>query len=240
MSRSFTRRDFLGGSVGVGAVGALHTAIGPATLLSRTAKAPAPHAVAATTTATTLPVTWRDRTLVLCTLYGGNDGLNTVVPYESSVYKSTRGGLTIGEGQAQPIGTVDNDKLGLHPALVGLKSLWDQGQVAIIMGIGYPNPNYSHFQSMEIMMSADPTGDSPTGWLGRWLDSSGSSPTRALSVGSQLPQVLRAVPAPVSPRDRARSRYRPIGHEPARRRVKGCLGAQLTATPQTGHPERCR
>ena len=190
MSRSFTRRDFLGGSVGVGAAGALHTAIGPATLLSRTAKVPAPHAVAATTTPTTLPVTWRDRTLVLCTLYGGNDGLNTVVPYESSVYKSTRGGVTIGEGQAQPIGTVDNDKLGLHPALVGLKSLWEQGQVAIIMGVGYPNPNYSHFQSMEIMMSADPTGDSPTGWLGRWLDSSGSSPTRALSVGSQLPQVF--------------------------------------------------
>ncbi len=86
--------------------------------------------------------------------------------------------------------SVDNDKLGLHPALVGLKSLWDKGQVAIIMGVGYPNPNYSHFQSMEIMMSADPTGDTPTGWLGRWLDVSGSNPTHALSVGSQLPQVF--------------------------------------------------
>jgi len=191
MSRSFTRRDFLGGSIGVGAAGALHSAVGQAPLLARAAKAPASQAAATTTTtAATRSVTWRDRALVLCTLYGGNDGLNTVVPYESSNYRSLRAGVTIGEGQAQPIGTVDNDKLGLHPALVGLKSLWDLGQVAIIMGVGYPNPNYSHFQSMEIMMSADPNGDSPTGWLGRWLDVSGSSPTRALSVGSQLPQVF--------------------------------------------------
>jgi uncharacterized protein (DUF1501 family) len=71
-----------------------------------------------------------------------------------------------------------------------MKSLWDAGQVAIILGVGYPNPNYSHFQSMEIMMSADPTGDVPSGWLGRWLDATGSNPTRALSVGSQLPQVF--------------------------------------------------
>jgi len=191
MSRSFTRRDFLGGSIGVGAAGALHTAVGPAPLLARAVKAPASQAVATTTkTAAARPVSWRDRTLVLCTLYGGNDGLNTVIPYENSIYKSTRGGVAIGAGQAQAIGTVDNDKLGLHPALVGLKSLWDQGQVAIIMGVGYPNPNYSHFQSMEIMMSADPTGDSPTGWLGRWLDVTGSNPTRVLSVGSQLPQVF--------------------------------------------------
>jgi uncharacterized protein (DUF1501 family) len=123
-------------------------------------------------------------------LYGGNDGLNTVVPYESSAYRSLRGGVSITEDQAQPIGTVDNFKLGLHPALVGMKSLWDAGQVAIVLGVGYPNPNYSHFQSMEIMMSADPTGENPTGWIGRWLDVSGSNPERALSVGSQLPQVF--------------------------------------------------
>ncbi len=132
----------------------------------------------------------QERTLVLCTLYGGNDGLNTVIPYESSAYRSLRGGVAIGEDQAQPIGAVDNLKLGLHPALVGMKSLWDAGQVAIIFGVGYPNPNYSHFQSMEIMMSADPTGDSPSGWIGRWLDVSGTNPVRALSVGSQLPQVF--------------------------------------------------
>ena len=191
MSRSFTRRDFLGASASVGAAGALHTAVGPAPSLARPARTAVPHAAAtAAKSAAPRVVSWKDRTLVLCTLYGGNDGLNTVVPYESGAYRSLRGGVTIGQGEVQPIGTVDNDKLGLHPALVGLKGLWDQGQVAIIMGVGYPNPNYSHFQSMEIMMSADPTGDNPTGWLGRWLDTGSSGATRALSVGSQLPQVF--------------------------------------------------
>jgi uncharacterized protein (DUF1501 family) len=90
----------------------------------------------------------------------------------------------------QPLGTVDGVALGLHPALVGLKSLWDAGQVAIILGVGYPDPNLSHFGSMEIMQSADPTGDSSTGWVGRWLDACGSDPTRALSVGPNLPQVF--------------------------------------------------
>jgi uncharacterized protein (DUF1501 family) len=191
MSRSFTRRDFLGGTIGVGAAGALHTTLGPASALGRAGSVPDAHATAAPKSASRArAASWADRTLVLCTLYGGNDGLNTVVPYENSDYKTLRPGMTIGEQEVLPIGSVDNDKLGLHPALVGLKSLWDKGQVAIIMGVGYPNPNYSHFQSMEIMMSADPTGDTPTGWLGRWLDVSGSNPTHALSVGSQLPQVF--------------------------------------------------
>ncbi|MGD0944290.1 MAG: DUF1501 domain-containing protein [Acidimicrobiales bacterium] len=192
MSRSFTRRDFLSGSLGVGAAGALHTALGPVPSLARSgsgAKAPTA-ATAGKGAASKSHKSTPERTLVLCTLYGGNDGLNTVVPYESSAYRSLRGGVAIGEDQAQPIGTVDNFKLGLHPALVGMKGLWDAGQVAIVLGVGYPNPNYSHFQSMEIMMSADPTGDLPSGWIGRWLDASGASPTRALSVGSQLPQVF--------------------------------------------------
>ena len=106
------------------------------------------------------------------------------------MYKSLRPGCAINEDQALPIGAFDNLKLGLHPALVGMKSLWDAGQVAIILGVGYPNPNFSHFESMEIMQSADPSGDNPTGWLGRWLDVSGSSPTRALSIGPNLPQVF--------------------------------------------------
>ncbi|MGA3351665.1 MAG: DUF1501 domain-containing protein [Acidimicrobiales bacterium] len=191
MSRSFTRRDFLSGTIGVGAAGALHTALGPVASVTGPASARNERAVAkAATAAGTRAVSAKDRTLVLCTLYGGNDGLNTVVPYEDSTYRRLRGGVAIGEEEGQPIGTVDNFNLGLHPSLVGMKSLWDAGQVAIILGVGYPNPNYSHFQSMEIMMSADPTGDVPSGWLGRWLDATGSNPTRALSVGSQLPQVF--------------------------------------------------
>ena len=190
MSRSFTRRDFLSGSLGVGAAGALHTALGSVPAVAGTRSGPSAPAIATKRKDVESRPSKLERTLVLCTLYGGNDGLNTVIPYESAAYRSLRGGVAIPEEQAQPIGTVDNFKLGLHPALVGMKSLWDAGQVAIILGVGYPNPNYSHFQSMEIMMSADPTGNLPSGWIGRWLDVSGSSPTRALSVGSQLPQVF--------------------------------------------------
>jgi uncharacterized protein (DUF1501 family) len=191
MSRSFTRRDFLSGSLSVGAAGALHTALGPVATL--TGPAQGTKALAAANPgagAAAKSMSAKDRALVLCTLYGGNDGLNTVVPYEDSTYRSLRGGVAIAEHDAQPIGSVDNFKLGLHPALVGMKSLWDAGQVAIVLGVGYPNPNYSHFQSMEIMMSADPNGDLPSGWIGRWLDASGQNPIRALSVGSQLPQVF--------------------------------------------------
>jgi len=123
-------------------------------------------------------------------LYGGNDGLNTVIPYESSAYQALRREIAIPHDQALPLGKAGDTALGFHPALVGLKSLWDAGQVAVVLGVGYPNPSFSHFQSMEIMQSADPTGESSSGWLGRWLDASGSDPTRALSVGTNVPVVF--------------------------------------------------
>jgi len=188
MARSFTRRDFLSGSLSVGAAGALHQTLGPVGQLvgaKSTAKAPTPAATASTTAASKVK-----RTLVLCTLYGGNDGLNTVIPYESSAYRSLRTRIAVPDYQAQDIGRVDGVSLGLHPSLVGLKTLWDAGQVAIILGTGYPNPNFSHFQSMEIMQSADTSGDSTSGWIGRWLDATGADPLRALSIGPNLPQVF--------------------------------------------------
>jgi uncharacterized protein (DUF1501 family) len=192
MARSFTRRDFLSGSLGVGAAGALHTTLGP--LGSRVRHAPARTSASAGAGATSKAAvkTTRkvDRTLVLCTLFGGNDGLNTVIPYESSAYHQLRGRIAIPGDQVLPLGSVDGLKLGLNPAMPGLKSLWDAKQVAIILGSGYPDPNLSHFQSMAIMQTADPSGDSPSGWLGRWLDATGSDPMRALSVGPQIPQVF--------------------------------------------------
>src|ERR1035438_1585685 len=188
MARSFTRRDFLSGSLGVGAAGALHTTLGPVARLGSGTRAP---------TNTTAEIASRpprstkvERTLVLCTLYGGNDGLNTVVPYESSAYKALRGAVSIPHDQALSLGKAGDVALGLHPAMTGLKGLWDAGQVAIILGVGYPNPSFSHFESMEIMQSADPSGDSVSGWVGRWLDVSGSDPTRALSVGPSLPRLF--------------------------------------------------
>ena len=193
MARSFTRRDFLSGSLGVGAAGALHTTLGPlgSRVRARPGEETAASAGAGATSKAAAKTTRKvDRTLVLCTLFGGNDGLNTVIPYESSAYHQLRGRIAIPGDQVLPLGSVDGLKLGLNPAMPGLKSLWDAKQVAIILGSGYPDPNLSHFQSMAIMQTADPSGDSPSGWLGRWLDATGSDPMRALSVGPQVPQVF--------------------------------------------------
>ena len=171
MARSFTRRDFLSGSLGVGAAGALHATLGPVGPVVRLGSGARTRAIATGATSGKPHKSAKvELTLVLCTLYGGNDGLNTVVPYESSAYRALRGQIAIAHDQALPLGKAGDIALGLNPVMVGLKALWDAGQVAIVLGVGYPNPNFSHFESMEIMQSADPSGDSTSGWVGRWLD----------------------------------------------------------------------
>jgi uncharacterized protein (DUF1501 family) len=168
------RREFLAGALALGAAGALGRPfgrfLGPA---SRTAPL--------TASSVSGP-----RTLVLCTLYGGNDGLNTVIPYADPNYYATRSNIAIDEDSLLDLG----EGTGLNPAMPGLKSLWDAGHVAIVRGVGYPNGSLSHFQAMSIWQSASPSGDIPTGWLGRWLDMTGSDPLRACSVG---PTVLPAM-----------------------------------------------
>jgi uncharacterized protein (DUF1501 family) len=124
---------------------------------------------------------------VLCTLSGGNDGLNTVVPYADSNYLALRGDLAIPADQVLALGTVDGTELGFHPSLTGLYSLFEAGQVAVILGVEYPDPNYSHFLSMDIWQTAELSGDGTAGWIGRWLDATGTDPLRALSVGPTLP-----------------------------------------------------
>jgi uncharacterized protein (DUF1501 family) len=193
MATSFTRRDFLSGSLGVGAASAVHATLKPARSLRSSKVRSAPeHAAGLPARAgagASAPAKVK-RALVLCTLYGGNDGLNTVVPYESSAYRKLRGHIAIHPDEAQPLASVDGIALGLHPSMVGLKSLWDQGQVAIILGVGYPNPSFSHFEAMEIMQTADTSGENGSGWIGRWLDATGSDPLRALSVGPSVPPVF--------------------------------------------------
>lgn len=127
---------------------------------------------------------------VLCTLYGGNDGLNTVVPYESAIYRGWRGELAIAADQVLPLGHDGTQHMGFHPSLPGLYSLWKQGRVAIISGVEYPHPNFSHFASQSIWQTAQLSGDPGTGWLGRWLDVTGKDPFRAISVGPNLPTAL--------------------------------------------------
>jgi uncharacterized protein (DUF1501 family) len=125
------------------------------------------------------------RVLVVLQLAGGNDGLNTVVPYSQGRYYDVRGTLGIPQEQVLTL----NDRIGLHPSLAPLKSTWDSDRLAIVEGVGYPNPDRSHFRSMEIWHTANPEGVSYQGWLGRYLDVSANDDRnlwRAVSVGSGL------------------------------------------------------
>lgn len=108
-----------------------------------------------------------DRVLVVLQLAGGNDGLNTVVPYGDAMYYRARPALAVAESQAIRLSKADG--FGLHPALSGLASMYDEGLVSVVQGVGYPNPNRSHFKSMDIWHTADTNGTGD-GWLGRYFD----------------------------------------------------------------------
>lgn len=135
------------------------------------------------------PVGAGDGILVMIMMEGGNDGLNTVVPTGESRYYQLRPGLAIPAASALPIAA----GVGLHPALVKLKARFDQGDVAVVQGVGYANPDLSHFTSMGIWMNgwgggAQPGG--PTGWLGRYLDGLPNAATESLYgavIGTSVP-----------------------------------------------------
>ena len=110
-----------------------------------------------------------DNVLVVVQLSGGNDGLNTVVPYADDVYGQNRFETRIGESSVHKI----DDYLGLHPSLEGMHRLYQEQQLAIVQGVGYPNPNRSHFESMDIWHTAQPESSEEArraGWLGKHLD----------------------------------------------------------------------
>ncbi|MET8839072.1 DUF1501 domain-containing protein [Streptomyces rubiginosohelvolus] len=125
--------------------------------------------------------------LVLVTLYGGNDGLNTLVPASDPRYQDLRGDLAYAEKEVLPLG----EGLGLNPGLGGLKKLWDERRLAVVRGVSYPRPDHSHFRSMAIWQTASPSGPVPSGWLGRWLDHAGDGdPLKGVSVGATLPPLM--------------------------------------------------
>jgi uncharacterized protein (DUF1501 family) len=126
------------------------------------------------------------KTLVIVTLYGGNDGLNTVIPYADAAYQSARPELAYKPDEVLKL----DDQLGLNPALKGLKALYDQKKLAIVRGVGYPKPDRSHFRSMDIWQTAQPDRPGNTGWLGRWLDAVGGDPRHAVSFEPVLPPLL--------------------------------------------------
>lgn len=109
----------------------------------------------------------KDTILVVIELTGGNDGLNTVVPYKDADYEKYRPTLKLSPGQLKKV----NGELGLHPALSGLAELLEQGCLSIIQGVGYPNPSQSHFRSMDIWQAAGTAETLSEGWLGKALKS---------------------------------------------------------------------
>jgi uncharacterized protein (DUF1501 family) len=127
-----------------------------------------------------------DRTLVVITLYGGNDGLATVVPFADGAYHDARPGMSYTADQVIHL----DDTTGLNPSFKGLKKLYDTKQLAVIRGVGYPKPDHSHFRSMDIWQTANPTRPGNTGWLGRWLDNHGGDPRLAVSFEPVLPPLL--------------------------------------------------
>lgn len=104
--------------------------------------------------------------LVVICMFGGNDGLNTIVPVNDGNYYTQHGVLSIPAGQTLAL----NGSVALNPSLTEFKRLWDAGHLAVVEGIGYPNADLSHFTSMHYWMSGKPSGVSTNGWIGRWLD----------------------------------------------------------------------
>ena len=140
--------------------------------------------IAAAATARPLPL--GTPILVVVTLYGGNDGLNTVVPYQDSAYYSARPDLAYKPETLLPL----SSDLALNASMTGIKSLWDLNKVAIVRGVGYPKPDRSHFSSMAIWQTGSPGAHLNTGWLGRWLDTQAIDPMTAISLGGVLPPLL--------------------------------------------------
>ena len=139
----------------------------------------------------------KDRNLVVIQLSGGNDALNTVVPYDDGLYYDFRPSVHV---EAEEVLRLD-DKLGLHPNMKPIKELWDSGKVAIINGIGYENPNRSHFRSMDIWHTAEPDKIGSEGWLGqviRDLDPKRENVLTGVNFGRGLPRSLGCEGVPVA------------------------------------------
>jgi uncharacterized protein (DUF1501 family) len=194
-----TRRDFL-------ASGLLSTAVGITV----------PAVLAKGVLAATNDGIHNDRVLVVLQLGGGNDGLNTVVPYADPAYAAARPTIGIAGDKVLRI----DDRVGLNPVLTGLKSLYDAGRVAIVQGVGYDHPTYSHFEGLYVWEHADPRRLQTDGWLGRLLASqldSQGHPLAGCALGqASTPAELRATGAQVSVVDSA-----------ATYRIQGGMGREV-------------
>lgn len=215
-----TRRDFLkqASAATVVSVGCL-----PPGVLSRVAAAAPGHKPT------------HGRVLVLVELAGGNDTINTVVPFGDDAYYKNRPGIGIKKGAVLKI---DNYH-GLHPSLSGFKELYDEGVLAIIQGVGYPNPDRSHFRAMDIWHTARPEKeDLSSGWIGRALDNTAdewAGKLPALGLGTErLPLALLATRVNV-PTIHNLAQYRlHLGDDNSRKIRRELLGR--LAQPRSGIP----
>ncbi|MCC7400791.1 MAG: DUF1501 domain-containing protein [Chitinophagaceae bacterium] len=127
-----------------------------------------------------------NKVMVILQLSGGNDGLNTVIPVRNDLYYKARPKLGIDKSKALLLG----DEAGLHPALSGFKELYDDGSLGILSNVGYPNPDRSHFRSMDIWHTASNSNEYwNNGWVGRYLDAQCSGcdkPTQAIEIDDVL------------------------------------------------------
>ena len=138
-----------------------------------------------------------NKALVVVQLSGGNDTLNTVVPFNNGLYHDFRQKVRLDTSKVHPI----SDDLAFNPSMGPVKRLWDEGNVAVINGIGYPNPNRSHFRSMDIWHTAMPDDIGRDGWLGlatRELDPTGDNVLTAVNFGRGLPRALSVRGVPVA------------------------------------------
>jgi len=185
MSQGMTRREFIHKGLTIVAVGATAPSF-----LTRTALAMAnPFDIAQVTSRPGVP---DDNVLVVVQMGGGNDGLNTIVPFNDDAYYRARPRLAVPKAEVIRV----NGDQGFHPKMAKLKEMLDRGNMAVLQGVGYPNPSRSHFKSMEIWHTADPEGRAMrVGWIGRYFDSKCpvcEVPTVGMNIGATMPLAMRA------------------------------------------------
>lgn len=201
----FNRRDFLGRSLG----GTSLLAVGSIV----------PEFLANTAAAADEAEKGKDTILVVIELTGGNDGLNTVVPYADDLYHKARPTLAFAKKEVLKL----DDYCGLHPRMGEMKRLFDARNLAVIQGVGYPNPDRSHFESMDIWQLADPRRAQTTGWLARTIP--GMSVTEAgvpgMFIGQdRLPTALQGADGNViSLANRANFKLQLTGNEEPRKKL---------------------
>lgn len=222
---AFTRRQFLGASLAM-----ISTAAAVPVFLDNAAFAMAD--ADSGVKPGNKPGTPDQRILVVVQLSGGNDGLNTVVPFGMPEYYNARPRMAIAEKDALRIAGANG--IGLNPELAPLKAMLDDGLASIIQGVGYPNPNRSHFSSMDIWHTADTTGGRGLGWIGRAMDE------ELATHNGQIPATSCVCIGGEAPLAAAGMQYKPISFERSNlfrwvgRDLHPALGAEYDRVSRAG------